>query len=86
MAVSFLAICLHLTILSSSNRMLKNCKTAPLDSARGEELSLFFIVSEVEPSSLQRKNEFFSILLKYTRGELSVDFASLAVYKFCTEN
>jgi len=43
--------------------MLKNCKTAPLDSARGEELSLFFMVSEVEPSSLQRKNEFFSILL-----------------------
>jgi len=44
--------------------MLKNCKTAPLDSARGEKLSLFFMVSEVEPSSLQRKNEFFRILLK----------------------
>ncbi len=46
--------------------MLKTCKTAPLDSARGEELSLFFMVSEVEPSSLQRKNEFFSILLGQT--------------------
>jgi len=43
--------------------MLKNCKTAPLDSARGEELSLFFMVSEVEPLSLQQKNEFFNILL-----------------------
>ena len=54
------------------------CKTVPLDFARGEELSLFFMVSEVEPSSLQRKNEFFSILLILPDSGL-VGLSSLAI-------